>query len=216
MHIYSFPTFNLTKVLLTAEEAEVPYTLHLLDLQKGEHKSPEHMARHPLGKVPAVEIEGTNYFESNAICRLIAEKYAPSLYADTPEKRAMINLWLDFMSQHIGRWIAVPMFEETLGPAFLGRQPDAAAIAEAKGYLDEQLPVLDQQLAQDGYLANGALSIADLVGCCYFETIPYCSVDLDSYPNIVRWLDTLQSRPAYARAVAGLPGGKTFGMVDQA
>ena len=60
MDIYSFPTFNLTKVLLTAEEAGVEYTLHLLDPMQGEHKSPEHMARHPLGKVPVIAVSYTH------------------------------------------------------------------------------------------------------------------------------------------------------------
>ena len=41
MKIYSFPTFNLLKVLLTAEELNLDYELHLLDATKGEHKSPD-------------------------------------------------------------------------------------------------------------------------------------------------------------------------------
>lgn len=215
MNIYSFPTFNVTKILITAEEAQTPYTLHLMNPMTGDHKLPEHLARHPLGKVPAIELDGRHYFESNAICRLIAEKFAPNLYADTPEQRAEINLWMDFMAQHIGRWLSVPFLEEVMAPAVFDRPSNTAAIAEAKQFLDEQLPVLDAQLQGRTFLADNRLSIADAVGGSYFETVDYSSVDLDPYPNIQRWLDTLRARPSYVNAVAQLPGGKTFGLLDQ-
>ena len=67
MNIYSFPTFNLAKILITAEELNLDYQLHLLDAKQGDHKKPEHIARHPLGRVPAIELNGRHYIESNSI-----------------------------------------------------------------------------------------------------------------------------------------------------
>ncbi len=93
MNIYSFATFNLTKLLLTAEELGIPSQLHLLDAMKGEHKTPAHLARHPMGKVPAVEINGQHYFESNSICRLMAELNGNKLYGNSPEEHAHVNEW---------------------------------------------------------------------------------------------------------------------------
>jgi len=208
--IYSFPTFNLTKILLTAEEAGVEYKLHLIDPQKGEHKSPEHLARHPLGKVPAVEIDGQSYFESNAICRLIADKYAPQLIGDTPEQRALVNQWIDFMALHIGQWLQVVFFEEKIGPAFFRKETSQSAIEEAKNFLKEQLPVLNAQLQKQEYLVGSSPMLADFVAVSYFETVELCSVDISDFSAIRSWMDRMLARRSYSKAMSLMPGGSTF------
>lgn len=210
MDIYSFPTFNLNKILVSAEEAGAPYTLHLLDPQQGEHKSPEHMARHPLGKVPAVEIDGQCYFESNAICRYVAEKYAPKLIGDTPEQRLLTNQWVDFVTSHLGRWLQTVFFEERVGPAFFGAQTNQEAIEEATKFLAEQLPVLESQLQMHEFIAGAQITIADIVAAAFFETIEYSSVDLSAYPAVAAWADKMFARASYIRALSLLPGGTTF------
>lgn len=210
MEIYSFPTFNLTKILLSAEEAGVSYKLHLIDPQKGEHKSPEHLARHPLGKVPAVEIDGQSYFESNAICRLIADKYAPQLIGDTPEKRALVNQWIDFMALQIGQGLQVVFFEEKIGPTFFRKKTNQLAIEEAKRSLKEQLPVLNTQLQQHEYLIGNSPTLADFVAVSYFETVELCSTDISDFDAICSWIERMFARGSYSKAMAKMPGGSTF------
>ena len=210
MKIYSFPTFNLTKVLLAAEEAGEPYELKLLDFTQGEHKSPEHLARHPLGKVPAVEIDGDHFFESNTICRLLAERNGNSLYAQTATQRAIINEWVDMTTMHIGRWLSVMFFENTLKPAFFGGETNPEAVEEAQNFLDQQLPALEQQLSQGEFIVGDNVTIADIVAFSYFTTTPFSGVDLSHYPQISRWISTLKARPSYAKAMSHLPGGDMF------
>ena len=210
MDIYSFPTFNLTKILLTAEEANTPYTLHLLNAEKAEHKTSEHLARQPLGKVPAIVLNDQAYFESNAICRLIADKYAPALYGKTPEQRALTNQWIDFMALHAGRWLATVLFEEVIGPVFFKSETNKKALTEAIHFLSEQLPVLDKQLQKQPYLTGNLLSVADLVAFSYFETITYCSTDISAYTAICEWLDNIKARNSYRQAMSKLPGNATF------
>jgi len=123
MNIYSFPTFNLTKILLTAEELGMPYKLHLMDAMKGEHKKPEHLARHPHGQSSCCGNQWPTLFESNSICRLMAELKGNNLYGNTPEQRAHVNEWIDMMGYHIGRWLTVYFFEELVKPGLMKAQP---------------------------------------------------------------------------------------------
>jgi glutathione S-transferase len=54
----------------------LPYEIVLVDLGKGEHKQPAHLAIQPFGKVPVLEdIDGTKIFESRAIMRYLVKKY---------------------------------------------------------------------------------------------------------------------------------------------
>lgn len=215
MKIHSFPTFNLTKILLTAEEIGQDYTLNLLNLAEGEHKSDAHMARHPLGKVPTAEVDGQHYFESNAICRFIAESNNNKLYSDTPAGRAVINQWVDFAALHIGRWLTVIFFEKQIKALFSGQDADPAALEEAETFLSQQLPVLEAQLAKAAFITGDDITIADTVTYAYFETVEYTGFDLSAYPNIVQWIEAIKSRPAFKKAMAQVPGGEMFPMLKK-
>ncbi|MCJ8318790.1 MAG: glutathione S-transferase family protein [Colwellia sp.] len=215
MQIYSFPTFNLTKILLTAEETGEPYTLNLLDLTQGEHKSEPHVARHPLGKVPAVEVDGKNYFESNAICRFIAERNDYKLYGNSPEQRALINQWADMATLHIGKWLTVMFYERKIKPVFFSGETDLSAVEEAETFLAQQLPPFENQLKQTEFIAGDAYSIADIIAFSYFSTAAHSGVDLSSYPKISQWLENIKARPSYAKAMSHLPGNDIFALLNQ-
>ncbi|MCF7982099.1 MAG: glutathione S-transferase N-terminal domain-containing protein, partial [Pseudomonadales bacterium] len=131
MKIYGFPTFNLTKVLLTAEELGLDYDYIALDPAKGEHKTPEHLQRHPLGKVPVLEHEGDYLYESAAICRYLSRISDSRLYSGDAKAKAKIDQWIDFGSLHIGKWLASYFFEEIIKTKFYGGSVDHALLAEA-------------------------------------------------------------------------------------
>lgn len=66
-----------TKRVLTAlYEKDVPYEFVDVDFSKGEHKSEKYMKLQPFGKVPALDDDGFILFESRAIGKYIAAKYA--------------------------------------------------------------------------------------------------------------------------------------------
>ncbi|WP_448546563.1 glutathione S-transferase family protein [Thalassotalea fusca] len=210
MNIYSFPTFNLTKILLTAEELGENYQLHLLDFAKGEHKTEAHLARHPLGKVPAVEIDGKNYFESNAICRLLAERNNNALYGDTPEQRAIVNEWTDMATLHVGRWLTVLFFENSLKPVLFGGETNVSAVDEAQTFLSQQLPALENQLNQHDFITGNELTIADIIAFSYFSTVVHSGLDLSPYPKIDAWISAIKQRPSFKKAMSHIEGGDMF------
>ena len=81
MKIYgTYLSAPANKVRLTASALGLDVEYHNLDLTKGEHKSPEYLEVNPLGKVPAIDDDGFYLFESNAICRYMANKSDSDLY----------------------------------------------------------------------------------------------------------------------------------------
>lgn len=64
------------RVRCVLEEMGLPYEIVLVDLAKGEHKQPAHLAIQPFGQVPVLEdTDGTTIFESRAIMRYLVKKY---------------------------------------------------------------------------------------------------------------------------------------------
>ena len=208
MKIYSFPTFNVTKVLMTAEELNLDYEFELIDNTKGEHKSAEHLARHPLGKVPALEYDGEFYIESNSICRFLSELNGNKLYSSDPKKKAEINSWLDIMALHTGRWMGVLFFEEVIKPKLLNGEPNQAQVEEANGYLNEQLPVMEKVLSERAFLSGDSLTIADIIAFSYCNTSDNTSLNFGEFPYLAGWYKGIKERPSYKKTMKQVPGGR--------
>ena len=201
LKIYGAPTYNALKVVLTAEEAGMDYDYIEMNLAEGEQKSPEHLERHVLGKVPAIEHDGNALFESGAICRYLAQVSDSSLYAGDDYQRAVIDQWVDLMSEHVGRWLTTHYYQEFIKPVYFKQDTDQAALEEAQIFLKDQLPAVDKQLAKYSYLAGDTFSIADIFAFSYFQTHERTSVDFGEYVNISRWYEEVGGRPAVIKAV---------------
>lgn len=80
------------------EELGVGYQLNLVDLRMGEHKSAAHQKLHPLGKVPALEIDGTVIFESLAILLYLADRFWEKDLAPVAEERKARADYLTLMA----------------------------------------------------------------------------------------------------------------------
>src|SRR5262245_65827460 len=62
-----------TRILL--EELEADYELHVLDLKRNAHRSPEYLAVNPMGKVPAIRHGDAIVTEQVAIYLYLADLY---------------------------------------------------------------------------------------------------------------------------------------------
>lgn len=194
--IYGYNTFNPIKVLLTAEELGLDYHYVNVELGKGENKTPEFLAKHPLGKVPVLDHDGQILLESGAICRYLATINGHRLYSADPLQAARIDAMVDTAVLHVGRWIAVYFWEEIICQTFFKREPNAAAIDEAAGFLKNQLPYLDQVLGQGSFLCGDEVTIADTIAYSHLQIQEKTSVDLSPYANIQRWYGEFSERPS--------------------
>lgn len=194
--IYGYNSFNGIKVLLTAEELGMDYNYVHIELGKGEQKKPEHLARHPLGKIPALEHDGQLLFESAAICRYLARVHDNRLYSADLLAAARIDQTMDVVVHHVGRWLGVYFWQEVICKNFFKKEPDAAAIAEAEGFLKAHLPYIDGLLADQPFLCGRDVTIADTLSYAYFQVQEQTSVDLSAYSNIQRWYGEFSERPS--------------------
>jgi len=69
------PNSSSQRVLWLLEETGEPYELTILGDRQSRLADPEHMRRHPLGRVPVLDDDGNHIFESGAICLYVADKY---------------------------------------------------------------------------------------------------------------------------------------------
>jgi glutathione S-transferase len=120
-------------------------------------------------------------------------------------QRAQVDQWMDFFTCHLGRWITTLYYDAVIRPKFNLGDSDAAAVAEATRFANIQLGILDRHLADSDWLANNALSIADLFAFAYLEQHREVNFPIDEYANVKAWFDRVESRASIAEARAKLP-----------
>lgn len=194
--LYTFTTPNGRKVSVMLEEVDLPYKVHTIDITKGEQFTPEFVAINPNSKIPAIVDQdmGMTIFESGAILIYLAEK-AGKLLPIVQKERFQVLQWLMLQMGSIG--------------------PMLGQLNHFKRFASEQIPyaierytketlrlygVLDQQLAQNEYLCSD-YSIADIATFPWIAGYERQGLTLDDHPNLKRWFEQLQERPAVQRGM---------------
>ncbi|MEM6991585.1 MAG: glutathione S-transferase N-terminal domain-containing protein [Myxococcota bacterium] len=190
--LYTAATPNGWKASIALEELELPYTVHAIDLMKGEQKSEAFLKICPNGRIPAIVDRAANdlaVFESGAILIYLAERAGRLLPTDTAGRSRVIQ-WLMFQMGGLG-----PMMGQA--NVFHRYAPEKIPYAIARYQRESRrlLTVLDTQLAEHEYLA-GDYSIADIANWCWASTWAWSGVDASGLEHLHAWMERVQARPA--------------------
>jgi glutathione S-transferase len=150
-------------VLATLEEKRQPYRLRVMG--PDDAKSPEYLAVHPFGRIPAFEHDGFQLYETQAILRYIDAIFPdPALQPTDPKAIARMNQAIGINDWYLFPDIArVIVFQRIVGPALMGLTPDEAAIAAVAPKVPTCIGALDRLLGDQAFLAGDRLSLADLM-----------------------------------------------------
>ena len=203
--LHGFVTQNTLKTLYVLEEVVGDFEFKYVNLGKGEQRSDDFLKNAPIGKVPVLEHDGEYLFESGAICRYVANVSNSPLYPEDAMQRGKVDQWMDYFTCHLGRWFTTLYYEQKIKVQFSLGEPDVAAIEEANKYANIQLKTLDSLLGKSDWLANDALSVADLFAFAYIEQYRDVDFSMDAYPNVMAWFDRIDARDSISRARARLP-----------
>ena len=137
---------NCYKVKLILTLLGKPYQWVPVDILKGETQSEAFLALNPNGKIPVLELEdGTTLWESNAIVRYLAARYAAGrLYPEDPVLRARGDKWMDWTTSAFAP-VFRDLFWGTLRTPPAERDP--AKIAAALARCSELLAMPERALA---------------------------------------------------------------------
>lgn len=195
--LYFVPRTRSTRPRWLLEEAGATYELVRLDAAKGETRTPEYLAIHPLGKVPALVDDGVPFFESAALVMHLADKFSDKGLAPKPgtDERGHYYQWILFcmasVEPHLGRLMKLK--GET------GAQE--AAIEAERASAREHLAVLEKALGGREFIVGNAFTAADVVVA---STLAWARVlgALDGFAACDAYLTRCLARPASKRARA--------------
>ncbi|WP_020683799.1 glutathione S-transferase family protein [Marinobacterium rhizophilum] len=186
---------NPMKVALYLEETGLPYQVVPVDTLKGEQHAPAFRAINPNGKTPAIEDNGVRVFDSNAILLYLSEKTGH--LAGDVEDRAELLSWMMFVATGIGPYSGQAVHFKHMAPEKL-----PYAINRYHREAQRHYEVLNAHLENRQYIVGNSYSIADISAWGWLDKAPVVLGEeaLAPYPNLQRWFDNVNSRPAVARA----------------
>lgn len=202
--LYFDRTPNCWKIGIMLEEAALPYRVLPHDIMKGEHLTPAFGAINPNHKVPAIIDhdpvgggEPIAVAESAAILIYLAEK-AGQFIPTAPRRRVAVLQWLAWQVAGLG-----PMVGQA--SHFMRYAPERSEYS-IKRYSNEScrlMAVLDTQLGKHDYVA-GDYSIADMAiwPWAAFTPMVGIGIEMSDYPNVARWAELVEKRPAVKRVFA--------------
>lgn len=180
-----FRSINVRKVSWLLERLQLPYTFDEAGTPSRPLDSPELLALNPNAKMPILIDGDFVLWESNSICRYLANREARSdLLPASPQSRARVDQWIDWQATDLNdAWRYAFMALGRRHPEW----QDAASIAASARAWTRAIAILDAQLARTGaFVAGDAFTLADVpIGL-----------------SVHRWFATPMDRPRFAAVEA--------------
>ncbi|KAK7044189.1 hypothetical protein VNI00_007909 [Paramarasmius palmivorus] len=216
LKFYGHPNTTCSRRVATIlYEMRIPYEFYFVDIAKGEQKTPEHLEKHPFGLVPFIDDDGFILYESRAICRYLAIKYAnqgPKLIPDASDLKATA-LFEQAASSEIYNFdfFSFKAVYENVLKKLHGHAPDTKAFNEAIETLDAKLKAYDAILGKQKYLAGDDLTVIDLFHLPNGALLSDAGSNIMSQRlNVTRWWNDISSRPSWTAVAQGIPPEPTF------
>lgn len=197
---YYWPTPNGWKVSIMLEECGLDYRVIPVNIGRGDQFKPEFLAISPNNRMPAIvdhDVEGEPLpiFESGAILIHLAEKTGLFMPTDARGRKEMLE-WLFWQVGNLG-----PMAGQV--SHFVNYAPGEHPYSSER-YNNEYnrcLGVLDRRLENREYILGDDYTIADIINWPWVLIAKPLGQDLDEFPNVRRWRQTIKERPAVQAGV---------------
>jgi glutathione S-transferase len=190
-------------VMLSIADNNIDVQQEVVDILKGAHYGEDYSKRNPNRLVPLLEDGDLVLSESASILRYLAGKIDSPAYPKDLKQRARVDERLDWFNTNFYRdWgynFVYPQVFPHVGYEDAAAQ--AAVMARGKEKSKTWLQILNDHWIgpNHNYVCGDAITIADYFGTGLATIGEWIHCDISAYPNVARWLDTMKSRPSYAK-----------------
>jgi glutathione S-transferase len=198
--LYDFPMSpRARKPRIVLAEKGLQYEKVTVDITKSEQKKPEYLAINPYGKVPALQDDGVNVYESTIITEYLNDKYPnpPLLPSDTGQRaraRVLMHYGDNPYDNALGALVGQVFFKPK-------GQADQDVIAKARQDLDVCFERLERELGSGDYLLGVQFTLADVCFVTWAPLFGPLQVEIPNHCSRVQaWFKRVQERASVKAA----------------
>ena len=219
MLLYMHPVSNTCRPILHyIADNNLPIDQEVVDLMTGEHHKEPYVSLNPNRQVPTLVDGDFILSESSAILKYLADKFDLPTYPKDLKTRAKVNEVMDWFNtsfyRDYGYGVVYPqIFPHHKRPS---DEVQTGTVAWGKEGTKKWLQVLNDHWLGNAnkYLVGNELTIADYFGAALLTCGDPIRTEFKNYPNIVRWLGTMQATPNWTKVNEAM-GGFREAMKDQ-
>lgn len=198
--LYYWPTPNGHKITIALEEMGLDYSIKPVNIGTGEQFEPSFLAFSPNNRMPAIIDHDTGgdaqtVFESGAILLYLAEKTNMFMPASGAGRVAVME-WLMWQMGGFG-----PMLGQAHHFNFYAPEDVQYAIDRYSNEANRLYGVLDRRLAVTEWVAGDEYTIADMAIFPWSKSYKRQRVNIEEYPNVMRWREAMWARPAVEKGM---------------
>jgi len=202
MKLYNLNLSNFAaKCRLAIYEKGAP--VDIVPIPGGDMKSPEYLKVYPLGKTPALEVNGQIIGESEVINEYLEDKFPDKpLLPKDPEGRARARGFSRFHDLYL----EPPL--RALFPQVSAKDKDQKLISEKLGDIKTRLDQLEAMLSNGPYAIGAAFTFAD---CALIPTMFFANLLMpmlgapsptEGRPKLAAWWAKVQERGSVQKVLA--------------
>jgi glutathione S-transferase len=194
---YSPPSPNTRKVHAVAIHLELPIELRLVDLEKGEQRTPEFVQLNPTGRTPVLQDGDFVLWESTAIMQYLASQIPNPLWPEGRQIRADIMRWQSWELAHWQQVCQPLQFENVVKQILQLGDPDPQVVKQATDRFHLEAIALNNHLAERDFLVKNTLTLADFSVASDLTYAVPGRFPLENYPHIRTWYSRIEQLPAW-------------------
>ena len=164
---------------------------------------PEHLARHPFGKIPTLSHDGFTLFETAAICRYIDEAFdGPALLPRDARSRARAAQVIGLLDAYGYRAMVWDVYVQLAGDAAQEGTTDPAVVEAGMARSETVLDVLERFGAEGHVLDGERITLADLHAApmlAYFMATAQGREAVAARPQLAAWVSAMRQRPSVSQ-----------------
>jgi glutathione S-transferase len=183
--------------LLACEEKGVTWRLAVMDF--GDTQTPDHLARHPFGRIPAMEHGDFRLYEAQAIIRYIDQVFdGPELTPADPRAQARMNQVMGIVDWYVMPSISSGIIFNRVIKPIMGRPVDEAAVAAAAPMARTCVQALATILEDRPYFGGDHVSLADIAAFAHLDFMPAAAETAEMLVGspLGAWIQRMSARTA--------------------
>ena len=195
---------NPMKVALFLEEAGLDYEAVPVDTRKGDQHEAAFSALNPNNKVPVIVDGDATVFDSNAILLYLGEKTGQFMPDDSLQSRGALYSWLMFVASGVGPYSGQSVHMRHFAP-----EPKDYAVQRYLFEAKRHFGIVDARLGRQEWMLGSEYTIVDMALWGWGRMVPFVvgaspkdATAWEQFPNLKRFMDAVNARPAAIRAEA--------------
>lgn len=188
---------NSRRVLAVASYLGLKLDIKVVELGKGEHRSPEFLQLNASGAVPVLEFNDRVLTESRAIIHYFSSlKPEARLVPSDALEQVEVLRWQFFDASHFSPPNGTLFFQRILTP-MMGGEPDEARIRDAELQFERYAKVLNNHLGGRTWLVGRSITLADFTLAASLANGLLAGAKLDAFPNVKSWYGHIEELDAW-------------------